>query len=229
MKSAISTGDIGVPYPSNGLLKELDKLDAEFFGFSHEEVNRMEPATRIHMEVTYEAIADAGYDAIDLKGTNTGIYNAGINDDAQKVYYEFERTFDHLEYFRTMMSNKTTQALGFTGPSFTVDSGCSSSNGALWMAVNDMRQGVVDAAVVSGCQLQLHPFLARLSIGGGFASKTGNAIPFDETSDGMTKAEAIVAIFVQKAKVARRVYATIEAIRFCSSGRIPEGKPIPTM
>lgn len=38
----------------------------------------MEPGSRIILETTYEAIADAGISPQDIRGTNTGVY-VGIN------------------------------------------------------------------------------------------------------------------------------------------------------
>ncbi|GIY93795.1 hypothetical protein CEXT_213951 [Caerostris extrusa] len=80
--------------------------------------------------------------------------------------------------------------------SFTVDSGCS-SNGALWTAVNDIRQGFVDAA-----SQRWHD----------------------------KKSEAIVIYSAKSQSGKKNVrYNRSHQVQFCSSGRIPEGKPIPTM
>lgn len=43
-----------------GKLKELDKFDATFFGVHAKQANFMDPQLRILLELTYEAIVDAG-------------------------------------------------------------------------------------------------------------------------------------------------------------------------
>ena len=44
----------------NGKLKELDKFDASFFGIAPKQADNMDPQLRLLLEVTYEAIVDAG-------------------------------------------------------------------------------------------------------------------------------------------------------------------------
>jgi hypothetical protein len=49
----------GLPKRS-GKLKDLSKFDASFFGVHPKQANSMDPQLRILLEVTYEAIIDAG-------------------------------------------------------------------------------------------------------------------------------------------------------------------------
>ncbi|GBM39324.1 Fatty acid synthase [Araneus ventricosus] len=220
-------GAYHAPYDSSGLIKELDKLDINFFHVAYAHAQQMDPASRIHLEVTYEAIADAGIDATDLRGARVGVFNATTGEDTVKINTSDE-SFVSLNAIRTMNPNRTTHSFDFTGPSYTIDAACSSSAIALWSAVNTLRMGQIDAAVVSGCQLNLHPCMLAGYIGAGIVSTTGNSRPFDAKSDGMIKTEAVTAIFLQKAKVARRVYAIIPAIRCYSAGYVPEGVNVPS-
>ena len=43
-----------------GLLKEIDKFDASFFGVPPKQAHAMDPILRMLLEVTFEAIIDAG-------------------------------------------------------------------------------------------------------------------------------------------------------------------------
>ena len=63
----IWSGLYGLP-TRNGKLKELDKFDAEFFGIAPKQAENMDPQLRILLEVTYEAIVDAGI-TFKLKGS----------------------------------------------------------------------------------------------------------------------------------------------------------------
>lgn len=54
------TGAEDLPICSYGTLKELDKFDAEFFGYTAVAANAADPMQRIINEVSYEAMADAG-------------------------------------------------------------------------------------------------------------------------------------------------------------------------
>jgi len=44
----------------NGKLKDLTKFDASFFGVHPKQANGMDPQLRMLLEVTYEALVDAG-------------------------------------------------------------------------------------------------------------------------------------------------------------------------
>ena len=49
----------GLPKRS-GKLKDISKFDATFFGVHPKQANGMDPQLRMLLEVTYEAIVDAG-------------------------------------------------------------------------------------------------------------------------------------------------------------------------
>ena len=43
-----------------GFVDAIDKFDASFFGFAPRQVNQMDPQSRMLLEVTFEAMVDAG-------------------------------------------------------------------------------------------------------------------------------------------------------------------------
>ena len=55
----------GLPKRS-GKLKDLSKFDASFFGVHPRQANAMDPQLRMLLEVTYESIADAGKNHLQL-------------------------------------------------------------------------------------------------------------------------------------------------------------------
>ena len=57
--SIFSLGLHGLPKRS-GKLKDISKFDATFFGVHPKQANGMDPQLRMLLEVTYEAIVDAG-------------------------------------------------------------------------------------------------------------------------------------------------------------------------
>ncbi len=68
-----------------------------------------------------------------------------------------------------------------TGPSYPIDTACSSSISALECAYRDIRNGTVDSAVVAGCNLCLNTVLAGMLCEMGAISKTGSCKSFDES------------------------------------------------
>ncbi|KAG8183231.1 hypothetical protein JTE90_014406, partial [Oedothorax gibbosus] len=223
-------GSMDIPYDSCGNIKNLDKLDTEFFGITAKNSNQMDPGVRRHIEVSYEAIADAGYDPQDIRGSQIGVYNATTTDDALRIRsalpYSSEQKFN-LHGIRAMNPNRTSFCLDLIGPSFAVDAACSSSAIAMSLAFRDLREGRVVGALVTGIQLNMSPDNHVGYYHAGVASVTGNSRPFDADSDGMLRTEAIAALFIQKASTARRAYATLCDTKFYTAGFVPEGISVP--
>jgi fatty acid synthase len=67
----------------------------------------------------------------------------------------------------------------FAGPSFVLDTACSSSLLALDQAVNSIRQGHCDAAIVGGCHVCLKPLTALQFLKLGMLSPEGTCKSFD--------------------------------------------------
>lgn len=60
---------------------------------------------------------------------------------------------------RAMLANRISYSLGLTGPSYLLDTACSSSMYALDCAFSAIRNGECDAALVGGSNLILHPYV----------------------------------------------------------------------
>uniref|UniRef100_A0A2H1VNL2 SFRICE_036761 n=1 Tax=Spodoptera frugiperda TaxID=7108 RepID=A0A2H1VNL2_SPOFR len=110
---------------------------------------------------------------------------------------------------RAMLANRISYWLGVTGPSYTVDSACSSSLYALEHAFRAIRDGHCDAAIVGGSNLCLHPYVSLQFSRLGVLSPDGRCKSFDNSANGYARSEAIVVVFLQKAKDSRRVYAQL--------------------
>lgn len=76
-------------------------------------------------------------------------------------------------------------------------------------AVVAIRTGQCDAAIVGGTNLTLQPVNSLQFHRLGMLSKKGLCNTFDATGDGYVRAETISAVFLQKSRNARRVYATL--------------------
>ena len=59
MRISILSGTFGLPR-RRGVLRGLDRFDNEFFNIDSNYADHLEPMTRILIEVTYEALWDAG-------------------------------------------------------------------------------------------------------------------------------------------------------------------------
>ncbi|XP_042904027.1 fatty acid synthase [Parasteatoda tepidariorum] len=222
-------GAAKLPFSSAGVISGLDKFDADYFCVPYEAVNAFDPATRKVIEISYEAIVDSGFDPTSLRGAKIGVYNATTNDDSQLLTLSDEKKLTGFSWLRCLHANRVSYAFDFLGPSYSVDTACSSSAVAIWAAMKDLVENRVEAAVVNACQLDMNPNITLAYLKHGICSPTGcNSMPFDANTDGMNRTEAVAAIFIQKAKHARRVYAKISSAKFVTSGYVPEGISVPS-
>ena len=71
--------------PKSGKIPDVSKFDNEFFGFSDQEANWMDPQTRKLHETVYEAILDSGNDPDHFSGSKTGVYIGFCYADAESA------------------------------------------------------------------------------------------------------------------------------------------------
>ena len=83
-----------------------------------------------------------------------------------------------------MIANRVSYHLDLVGPSVPVDTACSSSLTATHLAVQSIRSGDCDAAVVAGIQLN-HRFVDWVQYSqGGILAPDGKCKPFDVSANG---------------------------------------------
>ncbi|MFI1100521.1 type I polyketide synthase [Streptomyces melanogenes] len=142
----------------SGLLKDVDRFDAEHFGISPREAAGMDPQQRLFMETVWEALEDAGQDPARLAGTRTGVYVGTTN----VHYWDLQQSVDFPDIHaslgagsRSTTTGRVSFALGITGPGLSVDTACSSSLTAIALACQSLRAGESTLAIAGGSQLLL--------------------------------------------------------------------------
>lgn len=216
-----------------GKIKDIDleSFDHQFFSVHHKQAECMDAQLRMLLEVTYEAIIDAGVNPQELRGSRTGVY-IGVSSSETEQYWcndpDRVNGYGLTGCARAMFANRISFTFDFTGPSYCVDTACSSSLYALEQAFSDMKRGVCDNAVVAGVGLILKPTMSlqfhRLSM----LSRDGKCKAFDETGSGYVRSDGCVAIFLQNPKQAKRVYATILNARTNTDGNKEQGITYPS-
>lgn len=135
-------------------------FDNEFFNISAKEAESMDPQQRTTLEIVYEAIECAGYSLSQLKGSSTSVFVGQMSDDYRDLTL---RDVDcHPQYTgtgvaRSILANRVSYAFDWKGPSVNIDTACSSSLVALNLAVQSLRSGESEMAVVIGVNSILGP------------------------------------------------------------------------
>ncbi|KAL3877568.1 hypothetical protein ACJMK2_035265 [Sinanodonta woodiana] len=223
-------GLFGLPTRS-GKLKDITKFDAAFFGVHPKQADSMDPQLRLLLEVTYEAIVDAGVNPDTIRGSRTGVFigaSASESHDAWTSDPESTVGYTMPGCTRSMFSNRLSYFFDFKGPSYTLDTACSSSLLAMDQALLSIRSGLCDAAIVGGSNLCLNPLTALQFQKLGMISPEGKCRSFDAEGDGYCRSEGVVAIFIQSKPVAKRAYATIVHSKTNSDGNKEQGITFPS-
>ncbi|XP_013390789.1 fatty acid synthase isoform X1 [Lingula anatina] len=215
----------------NGKLKDLSKFDSTFFGVNPKQANTMDPQMRLLLEVTYEALVDAGVNPQHVRGSRTGVYIGVSSSEAGEVWSADPETligYSMTGCQRAMFANRLSFYFDFKGPSFTLDTACSSSLLALDQAVIAIRTGQCDAAIVAGSNLCLKPTTALQFMKLGMLSPEGACKSFDASGNGYCRSEGVVAIYLQKASAAKRIYCTVLHSKTNVDGRKKQGITFPS-
>ncbi|XP_069122700.1 fatty acid synthase-like [Argopecten irradians] len=223
-------GLFGLP-ERNGKLVDLSKFDAAFFGVSPKQADVMDPQLKMLLEVTYEAISDAGVDPTSVRGTRTGVFvGVSVSEFHDTVASDAEtiQGYSMTGCTRSMCANRLSFFFDFKGPSHTVDTACSSSLLALDHALQAIRTNQCDAAIVGGSSLILNPLTSLQFQKLGMLSPEGTCKSFDAEGNGYCRSEGIVVVYLQKESSALRMYSRLIHSKTNSDGGKDQGITFPS-
>lgn len=223
-------GLYGLP-TRNGKLKDLSKFDAQFFGVHGKQANMMDPQARMLLELTYEAIADAGVNPQSLRGTKTGVYiGSCVSEVEEGLVMDISKVSGYAltGCSRSMFSNRISYTFDFQGPSYTMDTACSSSFMALQQAILAIRTNQCDQAIVGGTNICLRPATSLQFQLLSMLSEDGACKHLDADGKGYVRSETCSVIFLQKKPEAKRIYATVVHAKTNTDGSKEEGITFPS-
>ncbi|WP_415942021.1 type I polyketide synthase [Streptomyces sp. 067-1] len=184
-----------------GLLRDIDAFDAEFFGVSPREADRMDPQQRMLLEVAYEALEDAGQPLLRIAGTDTGVFIGQLGGDYWHLQYDCREQLDLYAMTgaasRAITSGRLSYAFDLRGPSFTVDTACSSALVAVHNAMQAIRLGECPMAIAGGVNLVLLPEEGVVYSGAGMLASDGRCKFADASGDGFVRSDGIGAVILK--------------------------------
>ncbi|MDC0708569.1 type I polyketide synthase [Stigmatella sp. ncwal1] len=200
------------------LLDDNDVMgfDAGFFGISPREAAAIDPQQRLFLEVSVEALEDAGIPLESVRGSRTGVFVGMMTLDYQHL--SMERPIDKLDIYTStgigacFGSGRLSHILGFEGPSLSTDAACSSSLVALHLACQSLRTRECDLAVAGGVNLMLSPWTMHLFVNMQALSPEGRCRTFDAGSNGFVRGEGCGAIALKRLSDALRDGDSIRAL-----------------
>ena len=177
-----------------GFLPQIDCFDAHFFGISPREAAYMDPQQRLMLEVSWEAMEDAGLVPERLAGGDVGVFVGAFTLDYKAVQLgRLNRSLIDAHTatgaMMTMVSNRISYVFDFRGPSMSIDTACSSSLVAVHLACQSIRGGECSIALAGGVNVMVTPDYTIAESKGGFLAPDGRSKPFSASADGYGRAE----------------------------------------
>lgn len=188
------------------LLSEDPRVfDAPFFRINPLEADGMDPQQRLLLEVVYEALETAGCTLNQIQGTLTSVFVGVMTTDYSNIQFrdtEMLPTYTATGTSPSILSNRISYFFDLNGPSVTIDTACSSSLVALHQAIQGLRNGDANHAIVAGSSLLLDPTMYIAESKLHMLSPTSRSRMWDKDADGYVRGEGFSALFLKPLKQA---------------------------
>ncbi|KAL3469059.1 hypothetical protein BJX99DRAFT_265554 [Aspergillus californicus] len=195
-------------------------FDPRMFNMSPREAIQTDPMQRLALVTAYEALEMAGF--VPNRTPSTGLSRVGTfygqtSDDyrdtnaAQDIGTHFItggiRAFAHkLEASNVLISlpdlflsqGRINYHFKFGGPSYNIDTACSSGLAAIQLACSALWSKECDTAVAGGLSILTSPDLYAGLSRGHFLSPTGSCKTFDNDADGYCRADGIGTVVLKR-------------------------------
>jgi acyl transferase domain-containing protein/acyl carrier protein len=180
-----------IPSRWGGFLDGIDGFDPMFFGLSPREAALMDPQHRMLLEVTHEALEDAGTSVDEIAGSRTGVFVGIYNSDYMGLLIRETEAEMHTGTGTDAAFGAGRVAFVFDlkGPCLSINTQCSSSLVALHLAVQSLRSRETDRAIAGGVNVIIDPAVQVINARLGTLSPTGRCRTFDAEADGIVRGE----------------------------------------
>ncbi|EAU62814.1 beta-ketoacyl synthase N-terminal-like domain-containing protein, partial [Stigmatella aurantiaca] len=178
--------------PAAARLENVEGFDAAFFGYTPREAELMDPQHRLFLECAWEVLESSGHG-----GQGDPLLVGVFAGQALSTYLlvnllgnsAVRRSTDPLQLnlgnSGSFLTTRVSYKLDLKGPSFLVESACSTSLVAVHVASQSLLNGECDLALAGGVSINLTQQHGYLPSEGGILSPDGRCRPFDASARGI--------------------------------------------
>lgn len=209
---AVDAGDVNTQFVcARGILEDVDKFDAQFFGYLPREAELIDPQHRVFLELCWEAIEHAGYDAQRYLGA-IGVYGGCYLD----TYLLWNLCSDprflsrlvesiqvgslqtELGNDKDYLATRVAFKLGLRGPAMTLQTACSTSLVCVVTACQSLEAYQCDMALAGGVTIVLPQKKGYFYKEGGMVSPDGHCRTFDERAAGTVFSNGAAVVLLKR-------------------------------
>lgn len=214
---------------ARGVLPSAKTFDPSFFGLNPQLAAAMDPQIRVFLEISFEALEQAGHLPKHYKGS-IGVYSGSeIN-----TYYEnnifsnkeLKSSIGELQIYtvngKDFIAPRTSYHLNLKGPSVSVHSACSTSLLAVAEAVKAIRTGMCDVALAGGSSVTCPINSGHLYDEGFIKSPDGSTRSFDASGKGTVFSDGAGVVLLKRLEEAEKdgdiIYGVIKGVGVNNDG-----------
>jgi acyl transferase domain-containing protein/acyl carrier protein len=204
--------------PAGAVIDDIDLFDASFFGFSPREAESLDPQQRIFLETAWHALEDAGYNPETYPGL-IGVY-AGCAMSSYLDHLESNPAFmallGYLQVYigneKDYLATRVSYKLNLRGPSFNVQTACSTSLLAVAVAADALLSYQCDMALAGGICVRVPQKTGYYYEPGGIVSPDGHCHVFDERAQGVVFGNGVGIVVLKRLEDALADRDPIDAV-----------------
>jgi acyl transferase domain-containing protein/thioesterase domain-containing protein/acyl carrier protein len=222
-------------------LDGVDQFDAGFFGFSPREASIMDPQHRHFLEVTWEALEDAGHVPESFNG-RIGVF-AGSGMNAYMPYHLFTNPklmaasglflIRHTGNDKDFLTTRVSYLFDLRGPSVNIQTACSTSLVAIHAACQSLISQECDMALAGGVTIEMPHGQGYLYQEGEILSDDGHCRAFDRNAKGTVFGSGAGVVVLRRLQDALAdgdtIYAVVKASAINNDGARKVGYLAPSV
>ena len=185
-------------------IEGIDLFDAGLFGFNPREAEILDPQHRVFLELAWEVLESAGY-APQSGEPVTGVY-AGVGPNSylfhlladENIVKSLGTLAVRLANEKDSLATMASYKLNLRGPSFSVQTACSTSLVAVHLACQGLLAGECEMALAGGVSISMPPYGGYRYENGGILSPDGHCRAFDAKAKGTVPGSGACVVLLKR-------------------------------
>ncbi len=202
-------------------MDRIEDFDPGYFKISDSLALQMDPLERQWLEVSAEALADAGYGDGQLWGKKVGVFVGARSSNYRDKLTSIDKDVV-VGLGQNFIAAHLAHIYNFKGPNFVVDAACASSLTAIHLAVQSIRHGESDMALAGGVEVLLDESPYVVLSTAQVLSPGGRCKTFDESADGIGLGEGCAVLVLKSLQKAildgDKIYGVIDGSAINNDG-----------
>lgn len=229
--------------PARPVLAEIEEFDAAFFGYSPREAELLDPQHRLFLENSWQALEDAGYNPRLYPGLIGVFGGANISSYLHTLIRQPELISPLTALFndqqvaiatdRDSLTTTVSYRFNLRGPSFAVQTFCSTSLVAVHLACQSLRAGECDLALAGGVSIRVPSVGGHLYQEGDMESPDGHVRAFDAQARGTLFGDGVGVVVLKRLDEALadgdHIYAVVKGSAINNDGSLKVSYAAPSV